>query len=75
MGKLVSNYQEVFERLSPHAKQVVRMDLIRQVQGTLVAVANQRYESLVAVAKLQSVLKQVIEQKQFFENRPEWGTW
>lgn len=75
MGQLVSDYKEVFDRLSPAMQQAVRLDLIRQVQGTFVAIAQDRFETLHARYTLQSVLKQVLQQKREKAVRPLWGSW
>lgn len=75
MGQLVSDYKDVFDRLSPGAQQAVRLDLIRQVQGTLQAIAQDRFETLHSRYRLKSVLKQVLAQKRETSIRPLWGSW
>lgn len=69
------SYQEVFQRLSPKLQEDIRLHMIRQVQGTLMAIAQDRTEVLHSRFRLTSVLNQVAAQKQFFEKRPDWGTW
>lgn len=72
---LVSDYEDVFKRLSPETQRVIRNDLLRQLQGTLQAIANDRFETLNARYKIQSVLKQILEKKHADAIRPLWGSW
>ena len=71
----MSDYKEVFDRLPPQMQENIRRHLIGQVQGTLLAIANDRFETLHTRYKLQSVLKHVLEQKRAQAIRPLWGSW
>lgn len=71
----MSGYKEVFERMPPEIQEQIRLTLIGQVQGTLQAIVQDRFETLHTRYKLQSVLKQVLEQKRDQSFRPLWGSW
>ncbi len=75
MGKLVSDYKEVFDRLPPQMQETIRMHMIGQVQGTLQAIVDDRFQTLHSRYKLQSVLKQILDQKRASAIRPLWGSW
>ena len=59
----MDKYKEVFDRLPPALQEQIRLTLIGQVQGTLQAIAQDRFETLHSRYKLQSVLKQILEKK------------
>lgn len=69
------DYKEMFDRLSPRTQESVRYDLLGQLQGCLQEISKERYELLRARSKIQSVLKQVLEQKRDANLRPMWGSW
>lgn len=71
----MSDYKEVFDRLHPSTQEIVRLDLLMQVKGCLQAVSQERYETLRARYRLQSVLKQILEGKKDALVRPMWGSW
>jgi uncharacterized pyridoxal phosphate-containing UPF0001 family protein len=75
VGKLVSDYKEVFDRLPPKMQETIRMHMIGQVQGTLQAIVDDRFQTLHSRYKLQSVLKQIRDQKRASAIRPLWGSW
>jgi hypothetical protein len=71
----MSDYKEVFDRLPPALKEQIRLTLIGQVQGTLQAIAQDRFKTLHSRYRIQSVLKQILEKKRVQSIRPLWGSW
>lgn len=71
----MSDYKEVFDRLPSELQAQIRLTLIGQLQGTLKAIEQDRFETLHSRYKLQSVLKQILEQKRIQAIRPLWGSW
>ncbi len=71
----MGDYKEVFDRLPLALQEQIRLALIVQVQETLRAIAEDRFETLHSRYKLQSVLKQILVQKRDQSIRPLWGSW
>jgi hypothetical protein len=69
------NAQEFIDSLDKPVQQQLRLHMIAKLQGTLQAVVEDRFETLKTRYTLQSVLKQVLEQKRQQHIRPLWGSW